>query len=133
MTKKQVMTTAVEHVNEERLVDLFLELAKINGPSTKEQLVADYLIQALPELGFTLEFDKAHEKYNGEIGNLVAWREGTDPSITPLFFSTHMDTVLPTQELKPVLKMVSSIPMVQRFWVRMIARHWHPIWKLYGR
>lgn len=104
MTKKQVMTTAVEQVNEERLVDLFLELAKINGPSTKEKLVADYLIKALPELGFTLEFDEAHQKYNGEVGNLVAWREGTDSSIPSLFFSTHMDTVLPTQELKPVIK-----------------------------
>lgn len=104
MTKKQVMTTAVEHVNEERLVDLFLELAKINGPSTKEQLVADYLNKALPELGFTIEFDEAHKKYDGEVGNLVAWREGTDPSIPSLFFSTHMDTVLPTKKLEPIIK-----------------------------
>ncbi|OCA92981.1 peptidase M20 [Bacillus wudalianchiensis] len=95
---------AAEKVNADRLLDLFLELAKINGPSTKEQLVADYLKKALPELGFTLEFDEAHKNFDGEVGNLIAWREGTDSSIPPLFFSTHMDTVLPTEGLKPVIK-----------------------------
>ncbi|WP_172372651.1 M20/M25/M40 family metallo-hydrolase [Sporosarcina jiandibaonis] len=104
MTKNQVSITAAEQVNEERLLDLFLELAKINGPSTKEQLVADYLMKVLPELGFTLEFDEAHKNFDGEVGNLIAWREGTDSTIPPLFFSTHMDTVLPTEGLKPVIK-----------------------------
>lgn len=103
MTQKQ-FATAAEQVNEDRLLELFLELAKINGPSSKEQLVADYLIKALTELGFTIEFDEAHKKFNGEVGNLIAWREGTDSSIPPLFFSTHMDTVLPTEGLKPVIK-----------------------------
>ncbi|HEY4551792.1 MAG TPA: M20/M25/M40 family metallo-hydrolase [Bacillaceae bacterium] len=102
MTTKQ--STAAEKVNADRLLDLFLDLAKINGPSTKEQLVADYLREELPKLGFTLEFDEAHKNFDGEVGNLVAWREGTDPSIPPLFFSTHMDTVLPTEGLKPVIK-----------------------------
>ncbi|MEI4769344.1 M20/M25/M40 family metallo-hydrolase [Psychrobacillus sp. FJAT-51614] len=103
MTKKQ-FTSAAEEVKEERLLNLFLELAKINGPSTKEQLVAEYLKKALPELGFTIVFDEAHENFNGEVGNLIAWHEGTDASIPPLFFSTHMDTVLPTEGLKPVIK-----------------------------
>ncbi|MDR6997831.1 M20/M25/M40 family metallo-hydrolase [Neobacillus niacini] len=98
------VSKASEHVNAERLQDLFLELAKINGPSGKESLVAEYLKKALPELGFTLEFDEAHKNFNGEVGNLIAWCEGTDSSIPPLFFSTHMDTVLPTEGLKPVIK-----------------------------
>ena len=104
MTKNQLSTTAAEQVNQERLLNLFLELAKINGPSMKEQPVADYLVNALTELGFTLEFDEAHKKFNGEVGNLIAWKEGTDSSIPPLFFSTHMDTVLPTENLRPVIK-----------------------------
>ncbi|MDI2588325.1 M20/M25/M40 family metallo-hydrolase [Psychrobacillus sp. NEAU-3TGS] len=104
MTKNQLSTTAAEQVNEERLLTLFLELAKINGPSMKEQPVADFLVKALTELGFTLEFDNAHHNYNGEVGNLIAWKEGTDSSIPPLFFSTHMDTVLPTEKLQPVIK-----------------------------
>ncbi|WP_066295852.1 M20/M25/M40 family metallo-hydrolase [Bacillus sp. FJAT-29937] len=103
MTTKHA-SSAAEFVNAERLQELFLELAKINAPSTKEQLVANYLVKALPELGFTVEFDEAHKNFDGEVGNLVAWHEGTDPSIPPLFFSTHMDTVLPTEGLKPVIK-----------------------------
>ncbi len=103
MTTKHA-SSAAEFVNAERLQELFLELAKINAPSTKEQLVADYLVKALPELGFTLDFDEAHKNFDGEVGNLVAWHEGTDSSIPPLFFSTHMDTVLPTEGLKPVIK-----------------------------
>ncbi|GHH96626.1 M20/M25/M40 family metallo-hydrolase [Neobacillus kokaensis] len=103
MTTK-LSSCAAEQVNGERLLDLFLELAKINAPSTKEQLVADYLKKALPELGFTLEFDDAHKNFDGEVGNLIAWHEGTDSSIPPIFFSTHMDTVLPTEGLKPVIK-----------------------------
>ncbi len=103
MKVNQVLKAA-EHVNTERLQNLFLELAKINAPSTKEKQMADYLKEVLPKLGFTLEFDNAHQNFNGEVGNLVAWREGTDPSIPPLFFSTHMDTVLPTEGLQPVIK-----------------------------
>ncbi|RST77132.1 M20/M25/M40 family metallo-hydrolase [Siminovitchia acidinfaciens] len=103
MSTEQISKAAAK-VDEDRLLDLFLELAKINGPSTKEHLVADYLKKALPELGFTLEFDEAHKNFDGEVGNIVAWKEGTDPTIQPLFFSTHMDTVLPTEGLKPVIK-----------------------------
>ncbi|MGW8428907.1 M20/M25/M40 family metallo-hydrolase [Peribacillus simplex] len=102
--KMKHVSNAAEHVNAERLQDLFLELAKINAPSTKEKLVADYLKKALPELGFIIEFDEANKNFGGEVGNLIAFREGTDPSIPPLFFSTHMDTVLPTEGLKPVIK-----------------------------
>lgn len=91
-------------VNEERLLHDFLELAKLNGPSGKEQRIADYLVPRLVALGFTITFDEAHENFDGEVGNLIAYWEGTDPSVRPLFFSTHMDTVLPTEGLKPVIK-----------------------------
>ncbi|WP_053362519.1 M20/M25/M40 family metallo-hydrolase [Bacillus sp. FJAT-27251] len=104
MLKTNQLSTAAQYVKAERLQELFLELAKINGPSTKEQQVADYLKEVLPKLGFTLEFDEGHKQFDGEVGNLIAWREGTDSSVPPLFFSTHMDTVLSTEGLKPVIK-----------------------------
>lgn len=98
------VSSAAEYVNAERLQELFLSLAKINAPSTKEQPVADYLIEVLPKLGFSLGFDEAHKNFEGQVGNLIAWRDGTDSTIPPLFFSTHMDTVLPTEGLNPVIK-----------------------------
>lgn len=97
-------SSAASRVNEERLVSLFLEMAKINGPSSKESLVAAFLKEELTKLGFQLTFDEAHFHFNGEVGNLIAWHPGTDISIPPLFFSTHMDTVLPTEFLKPIIK-----------------------------
>lgn len=104
MTNQQVTKNAADYVDEQRLLDLFIELAKIDGPSGKEQKVADYLKNVLTDLGFTLEFDEAHKEFGGEVGNLIAYKEGTDATIPPLFFSTHMDTVLPTKNLKPVIK-----------------------------
>ena len=104
MTNQQVTKNAADYVDEQRLLDLFIELAKIDGPSGKEQKVADYLKNALTDLGFTFDFDEAHKEFGGEVGNLIAYKEGTDVTVPPLFFSTHMDTVLPTKNLKPVIK-----------------------------
>lgn len=104
MSNQQVTKNAADYVDEQRLLDLFIELAKIDGPSGKEQKVADYLKSALTDLGFTFEFDEAHKEFGGEVGNLIAYKEGTDVTVPPLFFSTHMDTVLPTKNLKPVIK-----------------------------
>lgn len=91
-------------VNEERLLHDFLELARLNGPSGQEQRIADYLVPRLEAMGFTIQFDEAHKQFDGECGNLVAYWEGTDPTVRPLFFSTHMDTVLPTEGLKPQIR-----------------------------
>lgn len=91
-------------INEERLLESFLELAKINAPSGNEKPMAEFLIPKLEELGFSIQFDEAHQQFGGNCGNLIAWWEGTDSHAEPLFFSTHMDTVMPTAGLKPVIK-----------------------------
>ncbi|TCP21064.1 tripeptide aminopeptidase [Scopulibacillus darangshiensis] len=95
---------ALTAVNEERLLNSFLELAKINAPSGYEKPMADVLVPKLKVMGFSVEFDRAHKEFGGNCGNLIAYWEGTDSSIEPLFFSTHMDTVLPTEGLNPVIK-----------------------------
>ncbi|WP_060204990.1 M20/M25/M40 family metallo-hydrolase [Sporosarcina koreensis] len=91
-------------INEKRLLESFLELAKINGPSGSEKPVADFIVPILEELGFSIQFDNAHKNFGGDCGNLVAYWEGTDPTTTPLFFSTHLDTVLPTEGLQPIIR-----------------------------
>jgi tripeptide aminopeptidase len=95
--------TAIK-INEKRLLNSFLELAKINAPSGNEAPMAEYLVPLLEELGFSIKFDEAHKEFGGNCGNLIAWWEGTDPNVEPLFLSTHMDTVLPTEGLKPIIK-----------------------------
>ena len=91
-------------INEERLFEDFLYWAKIDGPSKQEKVISELLEKTLTDLGFTVSFDEAHKNFDGEVGNLFAYWEGTDPTIEPLFFSTHMDTVLSTKDLKPVVK-----------------------------
>lgn len=95
---------AADAVNGERLLNSFLDLAKINAPSGNEKSIADVLVKVLTEMGFTVQFDEAHKEIGGNCGNLIAWWEGTAPGIPPLFLSTHMDTVLPTAGLKPVIR-----------------------------
>lgn len=91
-------------VAEERVVETFLTLARLDGPSGAERDVATYLEHALTGLGFTIRYDGAGAALGGNCGNMVAWWEGTRPAATPLFFSAHMDTVLPTAGLRPVIR-----------------------------
>lgn len=61
------------------------EICKVDAPSQFEQPMADYLIEALGQKGFTFQIDEAHKEIGGECGNLIAYWEGTDSSIPPLF------------------------------------------------
>ncbi|MEL4026936.1 M20/M25/M40 family metallo-hydrolase [Lysinibacillus endophyticus] len=92
------------HIDKELVVRSFLEWAKIDAPSSKEGNIAKVIEQKLLNMGFTVQFDSAHEEFDGQVGNLIAHWPGTDPSIPPLFLSTHMDTVLPTANLVPVIR-----------------------------
>ena len=76
-------------IDQERLVNSFCELVKIDSPSDEEEEVAQYLTGRLERLGFTVERD-AH-------GNVIASEEGADP----LMLSAHMDTVEPGRGIKP--------------------------------
>ncbi|MBD8004529.1 M20/M25/M40 family metallo-hydrolase [Bacillus norwichensis] len=91
-------------LDEEKVVNSFLEWAKVNAPSGKEKSISERLESTLTDMGFSIQFDEAHINFDGDVGNLIAFWNGTDSSIPPLFFSTHMDTVLPTEDLKPVIK-----------------------------
>ena len=79
-------------IDQERLVNSFCELVKIDSPSDEEEEVARYLTGRLEGLGFTVERD-AH-------GNLIASEEGADP----LMLSAHMDTVEPGRGIKPEIR-----------------------------
>ena len=76
-------------IDQERLVNAFCELVKIDSPSDEEEDVAQHLTAQLTRLGFTVERD-AH-------GNLIASEEGADP----LLLSAHMDTVEPGRSINP--------------------------------
>jgi tripeptide aminopeptidase len=87
-------------INRERLCRTFMELCAIDAEPKGERLMADHLTTLLTGLGFTVVEDDAGEKLGGTAGNLHATLPGTGPG-EPLFFSCHMDRVVPGVGVKP--------------------------------
>ena len=79
-------------INQERLVDSFCGLVRIDSPSDEEENVAQHLVARLGGLGFKVERD-AH-------GNVIATEAGDNP----LLLSAHMDTVEPGRGIKPTIQ-----------------------------
>ena len=79
----------VRMVDQERLVNSFCEMVRIDSPSDEEEEVSRHLEARLARLGFQVARD-AH-------GNVIASEEGDDP----LLLSAHMDTVEPGRGIKP--------------------------------
>jgi tripeptide aminopeptidase len=90
-------------INESRLLETFLTLVNFNTPSRHEKPVSEWAAQYLETLGFSVEFDDAHERLPGEkgtVGNLIAFKKGTVEGAPGIFFSSHFDTVEPTPGLE---------------------------------
>lgn len=92
-------------INQERLVNEFLELVRIDSPSKKEGTVAAVLIRKLKELGMEVIIDEESAKLAGcETGNLYGYLKGDKKGIPALLFSAHMDTVMPGEQINPSIK-----------------------------
>lgn len=87
-------------IDQKRLIGTFIDLVKINSPSKHERGIVDYLRPKLEELGFDVEEDGTGEKIGGNAGNLIATKNGNAKNGVRLFFSAHMDTVEPTDQLE---------------------------------
>jgi tripeptide aminopeptidase len=89
-------------INEKRMVQTFVELAKISSLSGQEAGVARYLERTLRAMGAETFIDNAGSRINGNTGNLIARFKGTVDS-APFLLSAHMDTVGPADNIKPVV------------------------------
>lgn len=90
-------------INNQRLLNTFMELCAIDAEPTQERAMADHLTARLTALGFTVTEDDAGTRLGGTAGNLYATLAGTGPGET-LLFSCHMDRVVPGCGVKPQLK-----------------------------
>ncbi|HHU60802.1 MAG: M20/M25/M40 family metallo-hydrolase [Bacillota bacterium] len=88
------------NINENRLIDEFLELVQIDSSTKDERQMADVLIEKLQALNFTVTEDDAGEKIGGTTGNLIAVLDG-DKQANPILFCAHMDRVQPGLGIKP--------------------------------
>ena len=90
-------------VNKERVKKLFLDLARINGPSKQEREVADFVKAKLTLLGLQVEEDDTGSRIGGSAGNVLAFARGNVPGAKAIFLSCHMDTIEPTAQLAPMV------------------------------
>jgi tripeptide aminopeptidase len=77
-------------MNSTRLINRFLQLTRIESPSGKEELVREYVVQELEQLGISYEIDQT--------GNLFAKTSGRGDSV---LFCAHLDTVGPCSNIQP--------------------------------
>jgi len=85
------------------VLELFLDLAALPSPPGEERAVADRVAAELRSLGLDVEEDGAGPKIGSNAGNLYCRLPGTVEG-TPLFFCAHMDTVVPSGPIEPVVE-----------------------------
>lgn len=88
------------NIQAERLAETFTRLCEIDSPSRQEGRICAQLRKIFTELDATEIIEDESSVITGsECGNLIARFPG-DPCRVPVFFSCHMDTVRPAQNVK---------------------------------
>ncbi|MFX3674823.1 MAG: M20/M25/M40 family metallo-hydrolase [Paenisporosarcina sp.] len=88
----------------QRLIDEFLELVQIDSQTKEEQIIAPILKSKLEALGFDVIEDDSASRSGHGAGNLIATLKGSKSDVDPIYFTSHMDTVVPGKGIKPELK-----------------------------
>ncbi|MEE4311824.1 MAG: M20/M25/M40 family metallo-hydrolase [candidate division KSB1 bacterium] len=91
-------------IDENKLIDTFLSLVRIDAVSLRERKMRDYLSGRLVELNIEFREDDAALKIGGECGNIIARLDSNVQSDTHYLLMAHMDTVASTSALEPVVE-----------------------------
>lgn len=92
------------NVNEDRLINEFLELVQIDSETKHEADIARVLKQKFTELGVDVQEDDAKEKTGHGAGNLICTLKGNKQDADTIYFTSHMDTVVPGKNIQPSIK-----------------------------
>lgn len=96
------------NINQVRVIDEFTKLVAIDSPSYKERDMGDYVKKVLQSLGMIVIEDGAGERIGGDCGNIYGFMQG-DPSLKPLLFCAHLDTVEPARGKTAVIAQNGTI------------------------
>ncbi|RDI41228.1 tripeptidase T [Falsibacillus pallidus] len=91
-------------INEERLLNEFLELVQIDSETKNESEIAKVLKKKFEDLGVEVFEDDTMEQTGHGAGNLVCTLKGTKEGVDTIYFTSHMDTVVPGKGIKPSVK-----------------------------
>jgi len=91
-------------INNERLLNEFLELVQIDSETKYETEIASVLKQKFAALGVAVIEDDTTAQTGHGAGNLICTLEGTKEGVDTIYFTSHMDTVVPANGVKPSIK-----------------------------
>lgn len=91
-------------VDDRRLLDLFLQLIKIDGVSLHERAMMDFLKERFNGWQIEAREDDAGRKIGGNAGNLIVKLPCDSSDELPLVLLAHTDTVRSTAGVKPQIK-----------------------------
>lgn len=91
-------------INEERLLKEFLELVQVDSETKNEAEIAKVLKQKFSELGVEVVEDDTTATTGHGAGNLICTLNGSKEQVDTIYFTSHMDTVVPGKGIKPSIK-----------------------------
>ena len=86
-----------------QLINEFIELVQIDSETKHEEVIAPVLVKKLEDMGFDVFQDDAHTRNGHGAGNIIATLKGTK-DVEPIYFTVHMDTVVPGKGIKPEIR-----------------------------
>ncbi|TFB24093.1 M20/M25/M40 family metallo-hydrolase [Filobacillus milosensis] len=81
-----------------------MELVQVDSETKHEENIAKVLKQKFSELGLSVEEDTAKEKTGHGANNLVFTLKGNKDGAESIYFTSHMDTVVPGNGIKPSIE-----------------------------
>lgn len=91
-------------INQERLLNEFLELVQIDSETKYETEIAKVLTEKFTKLGLDVFEDDTTSITGHGAGNLICTLKGTKDGADTIYFTSHMDTVVPGKGVKPSIK-----------------------------
>ncbi|KGP73367.1 hypothetical protein N782_05705 [Pontibacillus yanchengensis Y32] len=91
-------------MNRERLIEEFLELVQIDSETGDEAKIAEVLKDKFRNLGLDVTEDDSKEETGHGAGNLICNLKGHRAEIDTIYFTSHMDTVVPGNGVKPSIE-----------------------------
>ncbi|MRH42137.1 M20/M25/M40 family metallo-hydrolase [Aquibacillus halophilus] len=91
-------------INQDRLVNEFIELVKIDSETKNEGMIAEVLKKKFESLGLEVHEDNSKAQTGHGAGNLICNLKGKKNDADTIYFTSHMDTVVPGKNIKPSIK-----------------------------
>ncbi|MCE4047126.1 MULTISPECIES: tripeptidase T [Bacillaceae] len=91
-------------INNERLLNQFLELVQVDSETKYEKEICALLKSKFEALGLDVFEDDTTAVTGHGAGNLICTLPGNAEGADPIYFTSHMDTVVPGVGIKPSIK-----------------------------